>query len=77
MPARRGGPWPVRQGHGLWLVRAVADEVTASHGPHGSRSPLRSDGRPGRILATWVHKRPNPGGPQHLPGHFPANHEVT
>lgn len=32
-----GGPWPVRQGHGLWLVRAVANEVTASHGPHGSQ----------------------------------------
>jgi serine/threonine-protein kinase RsbW len=31
------GPWPARQGHGLWLVRAVADEVTASSGPHGSR----------------------------------------
>ena len=31
------GPWPVRQGHGLWLVRAVADEVTASYGPHGSQ----------------------------------------
>jgi anti-sigma regulatory factor (Ser/Thr protein kinase) len=32
-----GGPWPVRQGHGLWLVRAVADEVTASCGPRGSQ----------------------------------------
>lgn len=31
------GPWPVRQGHGLWLVGAVADEVTASAGPHGSQ----------------------------------------
>jgi anti-sigma regulatory factor (Ser/Thr protein kinase) len=31
------GPWPVRKGHGLWIVRAVADEVTASLGPHGSQ----------------------------------------
>ena len=36
------------------------------------RSPLRSDGGPGRVLATWVHKRPNPGSPQDLPGHFPG-----
>jgi anti-sigma regulatory factor (Ser/Thr protein kinase) len=35
--APAAGPWPVRQGHGLWLVRAVADEVTASYGPHGSQ----------------------------------------
>jgi serine/threonine-protein kinase RsbW len=32
-----GGPWPVRQGHGLWLVRAVTDELAASYGPHGSQ----------------------------------------
>jgi anti-sigma regulatory factor (Ser/Thr protein kinase) len=31
------GPWPLRQGHGLWIVRAVADEVTSSSGPQGSR----------------------------------------
>jgi anti-sigma regulatory factor (Ser/Thr protein kinase) len=31
------GPWPVRQAHGLWIVSAVADEVTASSGPHGSQ----------------------------------------
>jgi anti-sigma regulatory factor (Ser/Thr protein kinase) len=30
------GPWPLRQGHGLWIVREVADEVTAASGPHGS-----------------------------------------
>jgi anti-sigma regulatory factor (Ser/Thr protein kinase) len=35
--APAAGPWPVREGHGLWLVRAVADEVTASYGPHGSQ----------------------------------------
>jgi anti-sigma regulatory factor (Ser/Thr protein kinase) len=31
------GPWPLQQGHGLWIVRAVAGEVTASSGPQGSR----------------------------------------
>jgi anti-sigma regulatory factor (Ser/Thr protein kinase) len=31
------GPWPLRQGHGLWIVQAVADQVTASSGPHGSQ----------------------------------------
>jgi anti-sigma regulatory factor (Ser/Thr protein kinase) len=30
-------PWPLRQGHGLWIVRAVADEVTAYSGPQGSQ----------------------------------------
>lgn len=31
------GPWPLRQGHGLWIVRAVADQVSASSGPNGSQ----------------------------------------
>jgi anti-sigma regulatory factor (Ser/Thr protein kinase) len=31
------GPWPVRQGHGLWIVRAVADQVTVSSGSQGSQ----------------------------------------
>jgi hypothetical protein len=31
------GPWPLRRGHGLWIVRAVADQVTVSSGPHGSQ----------------------------------------
>jgi anti-sigma regulatory factor (Ser/Thr protein kinase) len=35
------GPWPLLKGHGLWLVRAVADEVTASSGPHGSQVTVR------------------------------------
>jgi anti-sigma regulatory factor (Ser/Thr protein kinase) len=30
------GSWPLRQGHGLWIVREVADEVTMSSGPSGS-----------------------------------------
>jgi anti-sigma regulatory factor (Ser/Thr protein kinase) len=31
------GPWPQRPGHGLWIVRAIADQVTVSSGPHGSQ----------------------------------------
>jgi anti-sigma regulatory factor (Ser/Thr protein kinase) len=29
-------PWPVEQGHGLWLVHTVADHVRVTSGPHGS-----------------------------------------
>jgi anti-sigma regulatory factor (Ser/Thr protein kinase) len=35
------GPWPLLKGHGLWLARALADEVTASSGPHGSQVTVR------------------------------------
>lgn len=44
------GPWPLREGHGLWLVRAVADDVIASSGPHGSQVTVRFGWRapPGR-----------------------------
>jgi anti-sigma regulatory factor (Ser/Thr protein kinase) len=31
------GTWPVRQGHGLWIVRETADQMTMSSGPDGSR----------------------------------------
>jgi anti-sigma regulatory factor (Ser/Thr protein kinase) len=31
------GPWPLQKGHGLWIVHAIADLVTSSFGPHGSR----------------------------------------
>jgi anti-sigma regulatory factor (Ser/Thr protein kinase) len=30
------GDWPVRPGHGLWLVRQVADQFSVSSGPNGS-----------------------------------------
>jgi anti-sigma regulatory factor (Ser/Thr protein kinase) len=30
-------PWPYRAGHGLGLVREVADQVTAMTGPNGSQ----------------------------------------
>jgi anti-sigma regulatory factor (Ser/Thr protein kinase) len=29
-------PWPVEQGHGLWLVTQAADQVRATCGPDGS-----------------------------------------
>jgi anti-sigma regulatory factor (Ser/Thr protein kinase) len=29
-------PWPVEQGHGLWLVQQVADHLRVTSGPHGS-----------------------------------------
>lgn len=30
------GAWPVRPGHGLWLLQQVADQFSVSSGPHGS-----------------------------------------
>jgi len=32
----RDEPWPCHPGHGLWLVRQVADQVTVVTGPAGS-----------------------------------------
>jgi anti-sigma regulatory factor (Ser/Thr protein kinase) len=29
-------PWPVEQGHGLWLIRNAADHLRVTSGPHGS-----------------------------------------
>jgi anti-sigma regulatory factor (Ser/Thr protein kinase) len=29
-------PWPVEQGHGLWLVHTAADHLRVTSGPHGS-----------------------------------------
>jgi anti-sigma regulatory factor (Ser/Thr protein kinase) len=29
-------PWPVKQGHGLWLVNQTADHLRVTSGPHGS-----------------------------------------
>jgi anti-sigma regulatory factor (Ser/Thr protein kinase) len=48
------GPWPLRKGHGLSLVRAVADEVIASSGPQGSQVTVRFGWRapPGHQSAT-------------------------
>ena len=30
-------PWPLQEGHGLWIVHAAADKVTVSSGPGGSQ----------------------------------------
>ena len=37
-PSNRDGavPWPVEQGHGLWLVQMTADHVRVICGPRGS-----------------------------------------
>jgi anti-sigma regulatory factor (Ser/Thr protein kinase) len=32
----RDAPWPVEQGHGLWLVHAIADQIRVTSGPYGS-----------------------------------------
>ena len=29
-------PWPVEEGHGLWLVRTAADHIRVTFGPQGS-----------------------------------------
>jgi len=54
-PAEAGGswpvidPWPARDGHGLWLVRQVADHLDLRSGPRGTRAiigfalPRRAD----------------------------------
>jgi anti-sigma regulatory factor (Ser/Thr protein kinase) len=31
-------PWPVENGHGLWLVRQVADQLDLRSGPRGTRA---------------------------------------
>jgi anti-sigma regulatory factor (Ser/Thr protein kinase) len=31
-------PWPTADGHGLWLVRQVADYLDLRSGPHGTRA---------------------------------------
>jgi anti-sigma regulatory factor (Ser/Thr protein kinase) len=35
--AARAQPWAYRPGHGLWLVRRVADHISAVSGPSGSQ----------------------------------------
>jgi anti-sigma regulatory factor (Ser/Thr protein kinase) len=54
-------PWPIRRGHGLWLVRKAADQLDISSGPGGSevtvtfslpaRGPGTSGPAPGRPQA--------------------------
>jgi serine/threonine-protein kinase RsbW len=39
-PIDRNQPWPVRQGHGLWVVRQVADRMEIITGPAGTRATI-------------------------------------
>jgi anti-sigma regulatory factor (Ser/Thr protein kinase) len=34
-------PWPAEHGHGLWLVRQVAEHVGIGHGPSGTTATAR------------------------------------
>ncbi len=34
--SRDSAPWPVEHGHGLWLVRQVADQASLDSGPSGT-----------------------------------------
>jgi anti-sigma regulatory factor (Ser/Thr protein kinase) len=34
--SRDAAPWPVEHGHGLWLVRKIADQVSLESGPSGT-----------------------------------------
>jgi anti-sigma regulatory factor (Ser/Thr protein kinase) len=36
--AEMADPWPSADGHGLWLVRQVADYLDLHSGPHGTRA---------------------------------------
>lgn len=56
------GPWPVRQGHGLWIARAVADQLAVSSGLRGSRGPGSETAAPGRPRAGTL-----PGPPRKCP----------
>ena len=50
-------PWPVQHGHGLWLVRQVADRVDITPGPAGTTATARFPLGPPRL-------RPNPLAPR-------------
>ena len=43
-------PWPLQEGHGLWIVHTAADKVTVSSGPDGSQvtAVFGWSARPGR-----------------------------
>jgi anti-sigma regulatory factor (Ser/Thr protein kinase) len=36
----RDDPWPVRHGHGLWVVRQVSDGMEVLSGPGGTRATI-------------------------------------
>jgi anti-sigma regulatory factor (Ser/Thr protein kinase) len=37
-PSEAADPWPAAAGHGLWLVRQVADQLDLRSGPRGTRA---------------------------------------
>ena len=37
-PSEVADPWPAAAGHGLWLVRQVADQLDLRSGPRGTRA---------------------------------------
>ena len=37
-PSEAADPWPAADGHGLWLVRQVADQLDLRSGPRGTRA---------------------------------------
>lgn len=37
-PSEAADPWPAADGHGLWLVRQVADQLDVRSGPRGTRA---------------------------------------
>jgi anti-sigma regulatory factor (Ser/Thr protein kinase) len=37
-PSQAADPWPAAAGHGLWLVRQVADQLDLRSGPRGTRA---------------------------------------
>jgi anti-sigma regulatory factor (Ser/Thr protein kinase) len=37
-PSEVADPWPTADGHGLWLVRQVADQLDLRSGPRGTRA---------------------------------------
>ena len=45
--AAEADPWPAVNGHGLWLVRKVADELDLRSGPRGTRAVVTFLVRPG------------------------------
>jgi anti-sigma regulatory factor (Ser/Thr protein kinase) len=38
--ANAADSWPFSQGHGLWLVRLVSDQITVFSGPDGTRATV-------------------------------------
>lgn len=47
-PAPPDGPWPVERGHGLWLVRQVADRASLNTGPLGTVAAVSFASGPSR-----------------------------